>query len=165
VLSLFVKAASGGYQMLGEYDPLMQQKRQALANFLKVDPNAIRESTGSLYSFKAFFYGNDEAYLVLTNTEATIAAENAVAEKLWLICLETLFSYFDVNAYPADVLGKLKTKDIRHVNEEIKSLIYNSCGLDVLRKKMLALGNRKNLLSDYDQREIVQDGFLIYRLY
>jgi len=151
--------------MLREYDPLIQQKREALAKYLKVDPNAIRESTGSLYSFKAFFYGNDEAYLVLTDAEATTAAENAVGEKLWLICLETLFSYFDIDSYPADVLGNLKTKDIRHVNEEIKSLIYNSCGIDVLRKKMLALGNRKNLLADYDQLEITQDGFFIYRLY
>ena len=151
--------------MVRDYDPLSQQKREALANYLTVDPNAIRESTGSLYTFRAFFYGNDEAYLVLTNAEATTAAENAVTDKLWLICLETLFSYFDIDSYPADVLENLRTKDIRHVNDEIKTLIYNSCGVDVLRKKMLALGNRKNLLSDYDQREVIQDGFFIYRLY
>ena len=143
----------------------MECKREALAQFLGVDKSTITESSGVLYSFKAFFHGNDEAYLVLTDREATVAAEYAVQDKLWLICLESLFAYFDLDAYPADVLGKLKTRDVRQANEEIKSLIYNSCGIDTLRKKMLAFGNRKNLLADYDQSEYFQNGFLIYRLY
>jgi hypothetical protein len=143
----------------------MERKREALAQFLGVNKSTITESSGVLYSFKAFFHGNDEAYLVLTDREATVAAEYAVQDKLWLICLESLFAYFDLDAYPADVLGKLKTRDVRQANEEIKSLIYNSCGIDTLRKKMLAFGNRKNLLADYDQAEYFQNGFLIYRLY
>jgi hypothetical protein len=146
-------------------DPVIVQKREALARFLDVDPSMIRESSGSLYSFKAFFHGNDEAYLVLTDTEATIAAEHAVSEKLWFICLETLYAYFDIDAYPSDVLGKMKTREIRHANEEIKALIYNTCGMDVLRHAMLSCGNRKNLLSDYDQTEHIHDGYFIYRLY
>jgi hypothetical protein len=146
-------------------DHVMERKRDALAQFLDVDPRSITESSGVLYSFKAFFHGNDEAYLVLTDGEATTAAEYAVQDKLWLISLESLFAYFDIDAYPADVLGKLKTREIRQVNEEIKSLIYNTCGMDTLRKKMLAFGNRKNLLADYDQAEHFQDGFFIYRLY
>ena len=77
----------------------------------------------------------------------------------------SLFAYFDINAYPADLLGKLKTKEIRQANEEIKKLIYHTCGIEPLRQRMLALGNRKNLLADYDQTEHMQDGFYIYRLY
>jgi hypothetical protein len=146
-------------------DHILERKREALAQFLGVDPGSITESSGVLYSFKAFFHGNDEAYLVLTDIEATVAAEYAVQDKLWLICLESLFSYFDIDAYPTDVIGKLKTREIRQVNEEIKSLIYNSCGIDTMRKKMLAFGNRKNLLADYDQIENCQNGFFIYRLY
>ena len=146
-------------------DLAMEQKREALAHFLVVNPMTIRESTGSLYSFKAFFHGNDEAFLVLTDSEATIAAEKAVEEKLWLICLETIFAYFDIDSYPADVLGKLRTKEIRQVNDEIKTLIYNTCGMEVLKSKMLAFGNRKNILADYDQTEHFQDGFCIFRLY
>lgn len=143
----------------------MYQKRQALAAFLRVDPATLLESRGNLYGFRAFFHGNDEAYLVLTDSEATRAAEHAVSEKLWLICLETLFAYFDIDAYPSDVLGKMKTKEIRRVNEELKTLIYNTTGMDALRQKMLSFGNRKNLLADYDQEEHVQDGYFIYRLY
>jgi hypothetical protein len=71
----------------------------------------------------------------------------------------------DINAYPADVLGKLKTREIRQANEEIKKLIYNTCGLEPLKNKMLSCGNRKNLLADFDQSEHIQDGFFIYRLY
>jgi hypothetical protein len=146
-------------------DDAMERKREALAAFLGVDPRSITESSGVLYSFRAFFHGNDEAYLVLTDTEATVAAEYAVQDKLWLISLECLFSYFNIDSYPTDVIGNLKTREIRQVNEEIKSLIYNSCGIDILRKKMLAFGNRKNLLADYDQAEYYQNGFFIYRLY
>jgi len=146
-------------------DPSMYQKRQALAAFLHVDPDVLQESKGNLYGFRAFFHGNDEAYLVLTDSEATRAAEHAVSEKLWLICLETLFAYFDIDAYPSDVLGRMKTKEIRRVNEELKTLIYNTTGMDTLRQKMLSYGNRKNLLADYDQAEHIQDGYFIYRLY
>ncbi|MGA2161889.1 MAG: hypothetical protein ABSG28_06815 [Methanoregula sp.] len=146
-------------------DPVMEQKREALARFLGVDKTALRISNGHLYGFKAFFHGNDEAYLVLADAEATQAAENAVQEKLWLISLESLFAYFDIGAYPADLLGKVKTKEIRQANEEIKKLIYHTCGMEPLRKRMLSYGNRKNLLADYDQAEHEQDGFYIYRLY
>ncbi|MDD1691319.1 MAG: hypothetical protein LUQ66_11760 [Methanoregula sp.] len=146
-------------------DPTFYQKRQALAAFLHVDPGILRESKGTLYSFRAFFNGNDEAYLVLNDVEATRAAEHAVSEKLWLICLETLFAYFDIDAYPSDVLGKMKTQEIRRLNDELKALIYNTTGMDQLKKKMLSYGNRKNLLADYDQAEHFQDGYYIYRLY
>jgi hypothetical protein len=146
-------------------NPYIEAKRETLARFLCVDPGSLKESSGSLYTFKAFFHGSNEAYLVLTDAEATVAAEHAVAEKLWLICLETLFAYFDIESYPADVLGKMKTKDIRHANDEIKALIYHTCGMDVLRHKMLACGNRKNILADFDQTEHLADGYYIYRLY
>jgi hypothetical protein len=146
-------------------NPYREAKREALARFLEVDPGTLKESGGSLYTFKAFFHGSNEAYLILTDEEATVAAEHAVAEKLWLICLETLFAYFDIDSYPADVLGKMKTKDIRHANEEIKALIYHTCGMDVLRRKMLTCGNRRNILADYDQTEHSYEGYLIYRLY
>jgi hypothetical protein len=146
-------------------NPYMEAKRETLARFLDVDPRVLKESSGSLYTFKAFFHGSNEAYLVLTDLEATVAAEYAVSEKLWLICLETLFAYFDIDSYPADVLGKMKTKEIRHANDEMKALIYHTCGMDVLRTKMLACGNRKNILADYDQTEHFLDGYYIYRLY
>ena len=147
------------------HDPVMEQKQVVLARLLGVEKSALRISNGHLYGFKAFFHGNDEAYLVLTDAEATQAAETAVQEKLWLISLETLFAYFNIESYPADLLGKLKTKEIRQANEEIKKLIYHTCGMEPLKKKMLTLGNRKNLLADYDQSEHYLDGFYIYRLY
>lgn len=146
-------------------DPTIYLKRKALGVYLHVDPNTLRESKGTLYGFHAFFNGTDEAYLVLTDSEATLAAEHAVSEKLWLISLETLFAYFDIDAYPSDVLGKMKVKEIRRVNEELKTLIYNTTGMDALKQKMLSFGNRKNLLADYDQAEHIQDGYFIYRLY
>jgi hypothetical protein len=150
-----------------EMDPdlVMQQKKAVLAKFLGIPKESLRESSGSLYTFKAFFHGNDEAYLVLTDSEANLAAGQAVQEKLWLISLETLFAYFDIDAHPADVLGRMKTREIRRVNEELKALIYNTSGMEPLKEKMLAFGNRKNLLADYDQMEYYQDGYFIYRLY
>ena len=60
-----------------------------------------------------------------------------------VIRLESLFAYFAINSYPADVLGKIKIKDIRHTNEEIKAFIYHTCGMDVLRQTMLACGTEK----------------------
>ena len=151
--------------MHNSQDPVMQQKREVLARFLSVDLSELRISNGHLYGFKAFFHGNDAAYLVLSDAEATRAAENAVQEKLWLISLESLFAFFDIDATPPDLVGKIKTKEIRQANEEIKKLIHHTCGMEPLKKRMLAYGNRKNLLADYDQAEHYLDGFFIYRLY
>lgn len=154
-----------GRGMQGIQDPSLFQKQQALSRFLAVDPGSLTSSQGSLYGFKAFFHGSNEAYLVLTDAEATTAAEHAVSEKLWFICLETLFAYFDIDAYPSDVLGRMKTKEIRRVNDEIKILLHNTTGMPALQQKMLSCGNRKNLLADYDQTEHFRDGYFIYRLY
>jgi len=151
--------------MHNSQDPVMQQKREVLARFLGVDTSDLRISNGQLYGFRAFFHGNDAAYLVLADAEATRAAENAVQEKLWLISLESLFAFFDIDATPPDLLGKIKTKEIRQANEEIKKLIHHTCGMEPLKKHILALGNRKNLLADYDQTEHYLDGYFIYRLY
>jgi len=63
------------------------------------------------------------------------------------------------------VLGKLTTKEIRHVNDEVKTLITNTCGMETHKKKMLAFGNRRNILTDYDQTKHFQNGFFIFRLY
>jgi hypothetical protein len=142
-----------------------QKRREALARHLGVSPDEIQESSGYLYNFKAFFHGHNAAYLVLTDAEANAAAESAVQEKIWFISLEARFSYFDIDAYPQDVLGKIKVKDIRRINDEMKHLIYHSCGMQALKSKMMRYGNRKNLLADYDQIEYYQDGFFIYRLY
>ncbi|HVP95554.1 hypothetical protein [Methanoregula sp.] len=151
--------------MHNSQDPVMQQKREVLARFLGVDTSELRISNGHLYGFRAFFHGNDAAYLVLADAEATRAAENAVQEKLWLISLESLFAFFDIDATPPDLLGKIKTKEIRQANEEIKKLIHHTCGMEPLKKRMLTYGNRKNLLADYDQTEHYLDGYFIYRLY
>lgn len=55
-------------------------------------------------------------------------AEHTVSEKLSLICCDILLAYFDIDAYPSDILGKMKTREIRRVNEELKALIYNTTG-------------------------------------
>jgi len=151
--------------MHSSHDPVMQRKREVLARFLGVDISELRTSNGHLYGFRAFFHGSDAAYLVLSDGEATKAAENAVQEKLWLICLESLFAFFDIDATPPDLVGKIKTREIRQANEEIKKLIHHTCGMEPLKKRMLSFGNRRNLLADYDQTEHYQDGYFIYRLY
>jgi hypothetical protein len=142
-----------------------QRKKEVLASFLGSVPNNISQSNGTLYGFRAFFHGHDEAYLVLTDTEATRAAINAIEEKLWFICLETMFAYFDIHSYPPDILKNMKIKDIRNANLEIKKLVEHSCGMEILKKKLIEHGNRHNLLADYDQKEYRIGEFFIYRLY
>jgi hypothetical protein len=142
-----------------------ERKKEALAAFLRTVPERIRESNGMLYGFRAFFHGYDEAYLVLTDEEATEAAQSAVDEKLWFICLETMFAFFEIHSYPPDVLKSMEIREIRQVNTEIRKLVEHSCGIGILKKKMLAHGNRHNLLADYDQKEHRQGEFFIYRLY
>ena len=141
------------------------RRMETLAVFLTTTTDKIRQSTGTLYGFPAFFYGNDEAYLVLTDAEALLAAKSAVEEKLWFICLETMFAYFDIPSYPPDVLKSMKIQEIRDANSEIKKLVEHSCGIEALKKKLIEHGNCRNLLADYDQIEHKVGDFYIYRLY
>ena len=52
------------------------------------------------------------------------------------------------------ILGRMKTAEIRRVNDEIKILFHNTTGIPALQQKILTCGNRKNLLAHQDQTEI-----------
>ncbi|MDD3406625.1 MAG: hypothetical protein PHP13_00920 [Methanomicrobium sp.] len=143
----------------------LEDKKKALADYLKVSPDRITESKGTLYSFKALYHGPNHAYLVLTDIEANVAARRAIKSRMWLISLESVFSYFDIGSYPADALNKLSHDEIKKINSEITKLIDKTCGTEILAEKMLQLGNRANILADYDQKERVFEKYFIYRLF
>lgn len=143
----------------------LEGKKKALAKYLGVSPDKITQSEGTLYSFKALYHGPNKAYLVLTDIEANVAARRAIKSRLWLISLESIFSYFDINSYPADALEKIPHDDIKKINAEITKLLEKTCGTEILAEKMLQLGNRANILADYDQKERTYEDFFIYRLF
>jgi hypothetical protein len=101
----------------------------------------------------------------LTDIEANVAARRAIKSRLWLVSLESIFSYFDIDSYPADALDKIPHDEIRKINAEITKLLDKTCGTEILAEKMLKLGNRSNILADYDQKERKADNFFIYRLF
>ncbi len=146
-------------------ETIYKQRIKALAAFLKVNPVEIRVSEGVLYTFRAFYHGQKKAYLVLTEKESETAARIAIEERLWVIGLESVFSFFDVDSYPSDVLEKLTPADIREANKSIITLIENTCGVQTLADVMLSFGNKPNILADYDQTEYHEGGYNIYRLY
>ena len=148
-----------------ENETTADERMQALAGFLGVDPVRIAESVGTLYGFRAYYCDADTAYLVLTEEEADIAAERAISERLWAIAIETTFDYFGIEAYPSDIAASLDTRDIRRINKGVRRMIDASCGIESLTAAMLSLGNRKNILADHNQREEHFDGYLIYRLF
>ncbi|WOF17042.1 hypothetical protein F1737_10310 [Methanoplanus sp. FWC-SCC4] len=143
----------------------LENKRRALAGYLGVGPDKITDSKGTIYSFKAFYHGPNRAYLVLNEIEANVAARRAIKSRLWLIALESIYSYFDIDSYPADALDKIPHDQIRKINAEIVTLVEKSCGTEILAEKMLKLGNRSNILADYDQKEIRFEDYYIYRLF
>ena len=143
----------------------IESKKAALSRYLGVSPDKITESVGTLYSFKAFYHGPNTAYLVLTDVEANVAARRAVRSRLWLISAESVFEYFGIDAYPADALNKISHEEIKKINKEIAVLFDKTCGTDVLAEKMLKLGNRANILADFDQKERPFENYFIYRLF
>ncbi|UUX91207.1 hypothetical protein [Methanoplanus endosymbiosus] len=143
----------------------IQDKIKALSEYLNVNPARITESEGTLYSFKALYYGPNTAYLVLTDIEANVAARRAIKSRLWVITLEAAFEYFGIESYPADALEKLKHQEIREINAGIYRLVEATCGAEILSEKMLSLGNRANILADYDQTERKSGEYYIYRLF
>lgn len=148
-----------------EEETTADERMQALAGFLGVDPVRIAESVGTLYGYRAYYCDADTAYLVLTEEEADIAAEEAIGERLWAIAMETTFDYFGIDAYPSDIAAALDTREILRINTAIRKMIDASCGIESLTTAMLSLGNRKNVLADHNQREDHYSGYLIYRLF
>jgi hypothetical protein len=143
----------------------IEKKIKALADYLRANPDKITLSKGTLYSFKAFYYGPNRAYLVLTEIEANVAARRAIMSRLWVVALESVFNYFDIGCYPADALEMLSHEDIRKINAGLETLFDKTCGIEILAEKMLSLGNRANILADYDQKENTHNDYLIYRLF
>lgn len=102
---------------------------------------------------------------MLREEEAQQAAERAISERVWVIALESIFAYFGIDAYPSDAIDVIGKEPLFHVNDELRAILHRTCGLDTLTSRMLELGNRPNILADFDQREYRHKDFCIYRLF
>lgn len=139
--------------------------RETLADFLGVSADRITRSAGRLYGYPAYYCDGEQAYLVLTEDEAEHAARKAVSERVWVIALESIFEYFGIDAYPADAIETIGKEPLLHVNDELRAIIQRTCGMDTLASRMLELGNRPNILADFDQCEHLHQDYCIYRLF
>jgi hypothetical protein len=125
----------------------------------------ITRSAGRLYGYHAYYCDGTQAYLVLREEEAQQAAERAISERVWVIALESIFAYFGIDAYPSDAIDVIGKEPLFHVNDELRAILHRTCGMDTLTSRMLELGNRPNILADFDQREYRYGEFCIYRLF
>ncbi|WAI00354.1 hypothetical protein [Methanogenium organophilum] len=152
-----------GDDLLNPKEP--QSQTEILASFLGVSAGRITQSTGRLYGYHAYYCDGIQAYLVLSEEEAEQAAQKAISERVWVIALESIFEYFGIDAYPSDAIEAIGKEPLFHVNDELRAIINRTCGMETLTSRMLELGNRPNILADYDQREHRYKNFCIYRLF
>lgn len=136
-----------------------------MADFLHISADRITQSAGKLYGYHAYYCDGVQAYLVLNEREAEEAAKKAISERVWVIALESIFEYFGIDAYPSDAIETIGKEPLFHVNDELRAIIHRTCGMETLTSRMLELGNRPNILADYDQCEHHHNEFYIYRLY
>ena len=101
----------------------------------------------------------------MRDDEADQAARKAISERVWVIALESIFEYFGIDAYPSDAIEAIGKEPLFHVNDELRAIINRTCGMDTLASRMLELGNRPNILADFDQREHQYQDYCIYRLF
>ncbi|MFA5396104.1 MAG: hypothetical protein WC346_08865 [Methanogenium sp.] len=139
--------------------------REILADFLDVSVDCITRSSGRLYGYPAYYCDREQAYLVLSEDEAEEAARKAISERVWVIALESIFEYFGIDAYPSDALEAVGKEPLFQVNDELRIIIERTCGMDALASRMLELGNRPNILADFDQYEHRYRNYCIYRLF
>ena len=140
-------------------------QRETLANFLGVSADRITRSPGRLYGYHAYHCDGARAYLVMKDDEAEQAARKAISERVWVIALESIFEYFGIDAHPSDAIDAVGKGPLFHVNDELRAIIQSTCGMDTLASRMLELGNRPNILADFDQREYRHQDYCIYRLF
>ena len=140
-------------------------RRESLADFLGVSADRITQSAGRLYGYHAYYCDETQAYLILREDEAEQAARKAISERVWVIALESIYEYFGIDAYPTDAIEAIGKEHLFHVNDELRAIIKGTCGMDTLTSRMLELGNRPNILADFDHREHRHQDFCIYRLF
>lgn len=133
-------------------------KEKALAEFLGVEENEVKENSWGTYST----ISGDE-YLVLTDDEADEEVYKEIEISLWAFNAEFIIEMTGLNS-GVESLRTMQESSCEGCNDFIKAIIEGTCGMECFVESAIESGGRGNFISYYDGEENEQGEYFIYRV-
>jgi hypothetical protein len=131
-----------------------EERIQALAQFLGIDPGEIEESAyGGGYGDWPFFDTPDGEYMVLTDEEADKEARTDIEELLWAFNTEFIINYtpLEQSGNVVDAIRKMQEQLSEDANPIMAALVGDN--IDQLVEDAIAADGRGHFLNTYDDEE------------
>lgn len=133
-------------------------KERALAEFLGVEENEVKENYGGTYST----ISRDE-YLVLTDDEANEEVYKAIENSLWAFNAEFIIEITGLNS-DVESLRTIQENSCEDCNDFIKAIIDGTCGMEYFVESAIESDGRGPFISYCDGEENEQGEYFIYRI-
>ena len=133
-------------------------KEKALAEFLGVEENEVKEVSWGTYSTI-----NSEEYLVLTDDEANEKVYEEIENSLWAFNAEFIIEMCGLNS-GVKSLRTMQENSCEDCNDFIRAIIDGTCGMDSFVESAIESDGRGHFISSYDGEENEQGEYFIYRI-
>lgn len=134
----------------------------ALADFLRIEPNEITDCDFEHYGLKVFGFGSRE-YAVGTDLSAQIAVERYVKDSIWAFNASFILSYCGLPMELEEAIKAFQEEKCEGANDALLALVEKD-GLEGFVEQAVAADGRGHFLSPYNGEENEQDGYYIYRI-
>ena len=133
-------------------------KEKALAEFLDVEENEVKENSWGNYSTI-----NSDEYLVLTDDEANEKVYEEIENTLWAFNAEFIIEMTRLKS-GVKSLRTMQEKSCEDCNDFIRAIIDSTCGMDSFVESAIESDGRGHFISYYDGEENEKGEYFIYRV-
>ena len=133
-------------------------KEKALAEFLDVEENEVKENSRGTYET-----GNGNEYMVLTDDEADEEAYKEIEDSLWAFNAEFIIEMCGLNS-GVESLRTMQKNSCEDCNDFIEAMIEGTCGMECFVESAIESDGRGHFISYYDGEENEQGEYFIYRV-
>lgn len=139
------------------------EKIEALAKYLQVEPDDLKEEKYDHYGLDLYSLG-DKEYAIGTDKESDEACEEYIKDSVWAFNASFILSECGLPLSGEESLKSMQEKSCEGANDFILSLIEKTCGLEEFVKSAISADGRGHFLSGYDGNENEEGEYFIYRV-
>ena len=133
-------------------------KEKALAEFLGVEENEVKENSWGTYGT-----GNGNEYMVLTDDEADEKVYEEIENSLWAFNAEFIIGMCGLNC-GVESLRTMQENSCEDCNDFIRAIIKGRCGMRCFVESAIESDGRGHFISYYDGKENENGDYFIYRV-
>ena len=140
------------------------EEQVALAKYLEIEPDDLREGLHDHYGLPVYRYGSKE-YAIGFDAECDVAVKNAIKDSLWAFTSDFIANVCGLPEFQ-EGLKPMQEKLCEGANDSILALIRKTCGLQEFVDEAVSADGRGHFLSPYDgnENDSNRGKFFIYRV-